>query len=286
MITIQDGYYGPRAVLQGGWSSECAEIMKQNNCVELELNQGKGWRGTSIGFVSELSNIKSFDLFDFNIKDISAIQTMSGLRHLGITAFTNSSIDFSIFDQLESLEVEWRKTFYASTQIKGLKDLFLNKYPANDIDGVCCLKNLRNLTILNASIHTLEEIEKARKLTHLRIGNLKKIDTLKGLGSLFDLKRINIHTCKGLSHIEEVQSLVHLEQLSLNNCGKIASLQPIGNKKNLSHIVFYESTNIEDGDLSILFSLSNLKKISFQDRKHYTHTREEIKRFIQKRTIR
>jgi hypothetical protein len=47
---------------------------------------------------------------------------------------------------------------------------------------------------------------------------------------------------------------------------------PLQTSRNL----FYESTNIVDGDLSPLTRQKNLSSVSFQDRRHYSHKRLEF----------
>ena len=58
--------------------------------------------------------------------------------------------------------------------------------------------------------------------------------------------------------------------------GNIESIKGIEELKELSIFLFYESTNIIDGDISPVFKLANLSKISYQNRKHYSHKREEF----------
>jgi len=87
---------------------------------------------------------------------------------------------------------------------------------------------------------------------------------------------LNIDTCKAIDSIEEVGSLPRLRKLNLNNDGNIESLKPLDNLKGLELVVFYESTNILDGDLTPLWRQKNLSRVSFQNRKHYSHKREDF----------
>jgi hypothetical protein len=68
-------------------------------------------------------------------------------------------------------------------------------------------------------------------------------------------------------------TLTALKKLHLNNGGAIASLKPLLNLDGLESVMFYESTNIVDGDLSPLLRQKNLARISFQNRRHYSHQR-------------
>jgi hypothetical protein len=62
----------------------------------------------------------------------------------------------------------------------------------------------------------------------------------------------------------------------LLNIGNIETIKGIENLKDLNDFIFYESTNILDGDLYPITKLENLKKIAFQNRRHYSHKREDF----------
>jgi hypothetical protein len=76
-----------------------------------------------------------------------------------------------------------------------------------------------------------------------------------------------------------VRSLLCLKKLFLNNCGDIQSLRPIQSLKDLEWVIFYESTNVLDGDLTPILHLKKLSRLSFQNRRHYSHKREEFEAY-------
>jgi hypothetical protein len=86
---------------------------------------------------------------------------------------------------------------------------------------------------------------------------------------------LNIEACRAVGSIDEVGSLSRLRKFHLNNNGEIASLKPLKTLSALESVVFWESTNIRDGDLSILVQ-KNLSRVSFQNRRHYSHSREDF----------
>jgi hypothetical protein len=70
-----------------------------------------------------------------------------------------------------------------------------------------------------------------------------------------------------------------LEKLGFDNCGDIESIKPISSLKRLSRFEFWESTNILDEDMTPCL---NLNEVAFKNRRHYTHTNEEIDKIIRK----
>jgi len=93
---------------------------------------------------------------------------------------------------------------------------------------------------------------------------------------LTNLEELEIHTCRAVGSIEEVGFLPRLRKLHLNNDGEIKTLKPLEKLDSLESVFFYESTNVLDGDLSPLFRQKSLARVSFQNRRHYSHRREDF----------
>jgi hypothetical protein len=87
---------------------------------------------------------------------------------------------------------------------------------------------------------------------------------------------LEVHTCRAIRRIDEIRSLSRLKKLHLNNDGEIESLKPIADLTKLESVLFYESTDIVDGDLSPLLRLKSLSRVSFRNRRHYSHRREDF----------
>jgi hypothetical protein len=60
--------------------------------------------------------------------------------------------------------------------------------------------------------------------------------------------------------------------LHLTNLGAIETLAPLRALKGLETVMFVESTNVEDGHVAFLREIG-VRKVWFQDRKHYDATR-------------
>ena len=185
-------------------------------------------------------------------------------------------LDFPSFRRLEKCSLEWREKANSLFDCVGLKELFLNSYTGKDVDMLEYMTQLESLAVLNAPIENLYGLRNMRLLRSLRLANLKRLESLSGLEGLVNLEELDIHTCRSIRSIEVVRNLTRLKKLYLNNDGKIDSLQPLKDLDNLEELLFYESTNIVDGDLSPLVRLHKLSSITFQNRRHYSHRREDF----------
>ncbi len=275
-VTLDDGVYGCRAVLRAGWDNSLVGYLTSNQVVELELNQAKGWRGSDLSFLTELPNLKLFEIFDFSIKDILPIHSLRELRTLGITTYCSTEICFSAFPNLQSCGLEWRpkatSLFDCSTMVK----LFVNRYKAKHADEFAKLVNLESLTILNAPVETLRGLSVLKKLQSLRLGNLRRLTSLAGIEGLTALEELDMEACRKIGSIDEVGSLPRLKKLFPSNDGAIETLAPLEKLGQLERVTFVESTNILDGDLSPLLRQKYLSRVSFQNRRHYSHRREDL----------
>jgi Leucine-rich repeat (LRR) protein len=275
-IQLEDGEYGRRAVVTSVWSKEMIGYVLDNGVVELELNDGKGWRGTDLLFLAELPQLRSFKIIDLKISSVDPIHFLHELRALEVITYSQTAIRFSAFPRLEECALEWHPKASSLFDCTTLKKLFVNRYQGKDAALFARLVNLESLAILNAPVENLHGLGALKGLRFLRLANLKKLTSLAGIEKLVNLEELEIHTCRAIGSIEEVGSLSRLRKLYLNNDGDIESLKPLEKLNCLESVLFYESTNILDGDLSPLLHQKNLSRVSFQNRPHYSHRREEF----------
>ena len=102
-IAFENGTFGPRAVVRSTWSARFTDELKRQGTVELELNHANGWRGTDLSFLAALPELKSFEITDFSIADISPIHHLHDLRKLDVITYCSTAIDFSAFPRPSKL---------------------------------------------------------------------------------------------------------------------------------------------------------------------------------------
>lgn len=276
-LKVENGQYGRRAVVASAWSDRMTTYVKDHEICEVELNREKGWRGNDLLFLAELPHLLSLQILDLKISDVTPIHSLHALKTLGVITYCTTEINFRAFANLEDCSLEWRPKAQSLFHCKTLKKLFVNRYSGKDIAPFTKLTELESLSILNAPIASLRGLDRLKKLRRLRLGNLRMMSSLGGLEGLTQLEELEVHTCRGFSSIKELEHLVSLRKLSLSNNGDIKSFKPVARLARLESLVFYESTNVLDGDLSPILGLRELSNLSFQNRRHYSHRREDFR---------
>ncbi|HKS80181.1 MAG TPA: hypothetical protein VJR23_01630 [Candidatus Acidoferrales bacterium] len=275
-ITLEDGKYGKRAVATSVWSGEITDFLVDRGIKELELNDGKGWRGSDLSFLAKLPNLHALTIIDLKIPSVEPVHLLPELRALEIITYCKTEIRFEVFSHLEECALEWRPRAVSLFDRTTLKRLFINRYDGKAVDRFANLVGLESLAILNAQVDNVRALGALTNLRSLRLANLKRLTSLEGIEHLVNLEELEIHTCRAIGSIEQLSALSRLRRLNLNNDGNIKTLRPLEGLTSLESVIFYESTNVVDGDLTPLLRGKHLSRVSFQDRRHYSHRRGDF----------
>lgn len=268
--------YGLKAIIKTAWKDSFLKSLLDKEIGELELNDGKGWKSENVDFLEFLPSLSSLIIIDLNLKSIDAIHHLNELKELKIITYCKKPINFHCFPKLIDCSFEWINGSESLFEVSNIEKLFINNYKEKSSKVFSKLINLTELTILNSSIEDLQGISILKNLKSLRLGNLKKVSSLQGIGELQQLEVLEVQRCKEVFTVFEIFDLSNLKCLLLLDLGEIASIKGIETLSNLEDFLFYGSTNVLDGDISPVFKLKNLVKISFQNRRHYTHKREDF----------
>jgi hypothetical protein len=273
---LEHGVYGPRITVTGPWTPAIAEYMRGEGVRELYLNHARGWSGTTLDFLATVPELIAFSILDFTIKDVTPIHRLTALRSLEVSTYCNTKVNFRRFPELERCVFYWRSGSESLFECAALQWLFLHRYGGSSSEPFARLAALEELSIANCKLREVEHLAALRNLKFLGLYNLKELTSLRGLKDLEQLEALEVNGCKAIGRIDELAPLVRLRRLQLNDDGPIASLKPLRSAVNLEEVLFYESTNITDGDLAPLAALPRLQHISFQNRRHYSHKRENF----------
>lgn len=277
-IDFEQGRFGVKATIKTKWKDSLIDLLVNRDIRELELNIGKGWRGKNIEFLKELPHLRSLVIGDLTLELIEPIHYLHELIELELETYSDSPVNFNAFPKLTSCWFEWIKGSDSLFDCRNLKSLRVNNYKKKSSEPFSRLMKLEQLALLNSPVEDLAGLFELKHLKELRIARLSKIADLGQISLLKELKILDIGTCKGIRSVSEVFFLGKLKALFLSNIGDIETLRGIESLTELEQLIFDESTNIVDGDLSPILSLKRLKKISFQNRRHYTHRREDFGR--------
>lgn len=275
-VVFEHSKFGTRAVITAPWSSKLCDEINLRRPDELELNTSKGWKGEHIEFVSSFDWLQSFIIIDFSMSDVGPIHGLVNLQSLEISTYCRTPIEFSSFPRLKRCSLEWRTGAESVFECATLQDLFINQYKGASSDYFGQLSNLHTLGVLNSPLKDIIHFASLEKLRSLRLANLRQLRSLDGIGNLRHLTEFTLHNCRNVTSIDCLSNITSLKALYLLNGGDIESLKPIENLPLLQKLIFYESTNILDGDLSFAFANKNITEVAFQDRKHYSHKRRDF----------
>lgn len=275
-IEFEMGEYGLRAVLKSRWDNSYFGLLESRGVTELELNMAKGWRGATIAFVSQMPRLRSLIIHDFAIDNVESIHSLTELRQLEIHTYCGTPIRFECFPYLRVCGLEWRKGAESVFDCSQLESLFLNRLTHSSSRSFVRLINLQRLTLLNAPIEEVEGFSPLSHLTFLRMANLRKLMSLDGISNLIGLEILEIQKCPRIHSLEPMAGLTNLTKLVLTDLGSIENIAVVRGMHNLEILVFPGTTNVLDGDLSPLENLKYLKRVSFQNRRHYSHRREDF----------
>jgi hypothetical protein len=275
-IQIEDGQFGRKAVITSTWSEAMFDYLVEQEIAELKLNDGKGWRGSDLSFLERLPRLQAFRIIDLTIASVEPVHYLHELRVLGLITYCQTEIRFSAFPRLEECDLQWRPKAESLFSCKTLRKLFLDEYRGKSAAAFSSLTNLEWLAILSAPLEDIQDLSSLSGLRSLRLANLKHLGSLRGIERLTNMEELEIHTCPAIKSIEEIGSLSRLRKLYLNDDGDIESLNPLNRLRQLESVLFYESTNIVDGDISPLTRQPNLSRVSFRNRRHYSHRREDF----------
>lgn len=273
---VEDGRYGPKVTLLTSWSDDIEAQLATIEVSELELNSARGWIRSSLQFLSSFPSLKALTIIDFRLSDLEPIHCLHSLKALQISTYCKSEIRFSAFPELESCGLEWRPKAKSVFDCTSLKSLAINRYSGKDTALFSRLKELINLSILSSPLTSLSGLRELLNLRSLSLASLRKLTSLDGLDCLSQLEDLWLQSCSHIRSIELLKSMRLLRRLQLDNCGSIQSLSPLRGLPNLNYLSFFDSTNIADGELGHILTLPKLEFVGFQNRRHYSHSRDEI----------
>jgi hypothetical protein len=263
-------------LLKGPWSEDAFAAMRNEGISDLRLSTYAGWQQDKIAFLARLPFLESLDLWVAKVDDVSPLYLLSNLRRLSLNG-VNRKLDFTRFRKLEDLHLShWRAGKYDSVFDCSLKSFAVASYPNPDLRSVGEIKTLENLAVSFSKTSRLEGVSSLPRLVRLSLAGLSSLTTLDGIEGCRGLLLLWIEQLKNLSRIDAVSRLRTLRSLNLSDCPNIASLRPITDLPELEGVWFFGKTNIQDGDLVPIATLTKLKYAKFTDRAHYSHRSEEF----------
>lgn len=253
--------------------NECMRIYAENHLDGVAITTAHDYKLQNVDFLAEYPEIKQLSISD-GINDISAIHTLRNLESLLISG-KNRKINFSCFPSLIELIADWSSHFLNMDQCKSLKRIsFYNYNPkTKDCSSISNVPWIEKLEIVQSPINTLNGLEYFNQLKELQFSYCSKLETLCCIGkSKETLVSLLFDHCKSIKNPEYVTQFHDLNTLAYNN-GLLQSIKFIKKMTALKSFRFV-GTDVIDGDMTPCIGL---RYAGFSNKKHFSHTMEEIK---------
>jgi hypothetical protein len=249
------------------------------------VGRSHGYTLDDVAFLKEVPELQGVHIQDA-IPDVSAIGALEQLKYLLIAGPCNS-VDVSGFNALHELRiVGWNSHVIGIEKCKRLEVLYVNQFSPKK-EGISVLapaSGLKELEIVQSSLTDLNGLERFGKLSSLTLRYFKKLQDISQLECLREsLWKLILDRSKRIEDFAPVGTLNGLRNLSITGCGAIESIDFVSSLKNLETIGLMSGTTVLDGDLSLLLKLPVLRFAGIDNKKHYSHSSLELKKFLENR---
>lgn len=228
-----------------------------------------------LSFILRCPSLKEVSIYpdDFGSDsfDYAPLYSMPNLRSVccmtqyGINGQYKTSVDYPQIRGIREIAAAGQGHNGYET-VPSLEILWLsNSRNHRDFQNISCSGQLRDVTLMQCGIQTLDGIEKHDKLCALWLSHnrsLTDINALKSLGN--SLHTLAIEGCPKISDFTALSALVKLEHLQLYGSNTLQSLSFLEGMTSLKTFTF--TMNVEDGDLTLC---RNVPYASCKNRKHF-----------------
>jgi protein phosphatase 1 regulatory subunit 7 len=253
---------------------QCLSFYRKNDLDVIVLNPYHNFTLNDLSFLNDHSYIKGLEISSsLSINDYSPLNNLKNLVYLSLLENKNP-LNLAKFSLLRTFQGLWHPNLSITSECSSLRRLYLTNFnPKNkDLSSFPSLPNLLELSFTRSTINSLEGIQRFPKLHTLSLSYLLKLTTISTVNKLKSLEILDCDNCRKISDHQAIVKNKSLKILRYNSCGSIQNLRFLSQLANLEEFRFV-GTNIVDGNLNFLL---NLKRIGFLDKRHYSHTSDEI----------
>jgi hypothetical protein len=281
-ITEAEDDFGPCLVLKGPWSDDFIDVIREENISVLRLTESMGWKEKDISFLEKLKGIglRGVEVYAWDVKDITPLINLPDLEYIGLQCEFTKAPDFSSFKNLTHFFLFWRPKAETVFGCSGLKLLNVVNYPSEDLQDIKNISGLRRLQLTSRKLVSIAGIESLQSLRILDLAECTKLESLTGIEKCQELQVFELENCKKVNDVSSLGELASLRDVVLTDCGKVKSLQPLAKCRLLESLTFVGDTNVEDGELTPLLGMPELKRMWFADKRHYSHKRDQVKAML------
>jgi len=197
-IRDNDHGVGKVLILKSAWSPEVTSYLKEHYIYALRLSDSSGFKSEDLSFLTELTFLKSLEIYCWGAKGIKVIEHLPQLEVLGLQCKSAQKIDLSNFSKLRVAKVTWAKGLSSLFRCLSIELLNIQNYPNTDLMALSNMVNLRRLYLTSRKLESLKGIDACNNLEVLDLYNCQKLASLNGTELCPNLNKVEIEAC---SHV-------------------------------------------------------------------------------------
>lgn len=271
---------GKCLILKSNWTSSYESIINNNQISILRLSFSAGWKDTDIFFADKLTKLKGLEVYSWKINDLTPLYALPSLFYLGVQADIKKKFELKKIHELKVLKIVFNTKVTDLNECINLEHINIVNFPYESFVKISNLTKLKRVQITSKKLISTEGISNFPGIEEIDFHDCKKLTTFSGFGKVDNLTKIQLSNCPGINEFEDIGLALNLETLIVENCGKLKTINHLTNCKKLKRILIIGNTSIEDGDLSVLKTLPNLKEIRISENKHYNLSKDQISKII------
>lgn len=263
-------------VPRGPWRPDYKEVVENQHIEGVRLSASMGWRGADVGFLRELPDLRSVEIYSPEVRDARVLGALHRLQLIGLDCDLGLSIDLGGLEELEVVKARWTQAIRDVLHKPSLKHLNLSKWPYEDLEPLATLRGIVRLQLTSRKLASVRGIGALKALEWLDLDSCPRLSSVVGLRDCQRVSHIELTSCRAIDELSEIGELSSLTELHLDNNGAINSLKPLVRCRRLEKLSFLGSTRVLDGEISVLESLPSIKVLRFAPRRHYDRTRAQV----------
>jgi hypothetical protein len=277
-FTIEQDESGRVLVVRGDWTPDAERLIERGRVDGLRLNYALGYRERSLDFLRAWP-LRSIEILARTVDDLSPVYRLAGtLKELHVTTSPRARIDLALLPHLSSLSASWEQvheTFLASSS---LRNIFLLGYTEPDLYPIAQLRLLESLRLKEiGGLRSLDGVERMPHLTQLHPIGARHLTDIDALAACPTIENLWMEaSLRSVGRLDPIQSLVRLRFLEIGDCGGFDSIGPLAGLSQLQSLYAWGTTNVADGDLSVLTELPELKTLRMMNRRHYRPSVKDV----------
>ena len=239
--------------------------------------------GLQISGLNDLGFLRDYPLLlylvgeELSPKALKDVESLSNLRGLRLNS-PKGGVNFSCFPNLEEFIGDWHRGNSGIGDCTELRTLRVWGFRSTEpgLSALASCTRLERLWLVRPGIDSIEGVECLEDLRYLNLAYAPKIKSLTSLAApTVDLRELRLQNMKGISDYSPLASIRRLRRLIISKCAPMENLSWTKGMDYLDSIAFVE-TKVLNGDLSPLLSLPLLRYVGAGNKKHYSHTDEEL----------